>query len=188
MPAHVDSLLLYTTHRMRINIPTSDTAQWVSALNSVITDFCVSFDALPKMDTVTMGRDSAAYALNSDFLRPSAVFKIIGDSIRIPMGQIGTDTFYLQIGDTSKMDQKSITAPKLYFVFGSNDSALIFTQPKYVLDTFHQDFEIHYWARDAWLRPGTPDSLIGIMSRFRPRVVELTAEQIFKDRGGRPGN
>lgn len=173
---------------MRINIPASDTGQWVSALNSVINDICVEFDVLPKIDTVAIRRDSIAYALNSDFLRPEAVFKVIGDSIRIPMGQIGTDTFYLQIGDTTKMDQKLITAPKLYFIFGSNDSALIFTQPKYVKDTFRDTFHVHYWARDAWLRPGTPDSLTGIMSRFRPKVVDLTAEKIFKDRGGRPGN
>jgi len=183
MAAHIDSLLLYITHRMRINIPASDTAQWVSALNSVINDVCVGFDALPKMDTIAIRRDSVAYALNSDFLRPEAVFKVIGDSIRIPMGQIGTDTFYLQIADTSKMEQQSITAPKLYFIFGRNDSALIFTQPKYVKDTLRDTFHVHYWARDVWLRPGTPDSLIGIKALFRPKVVALTAEQLFKDRG-----
>lgn len=185
MPTPVDSLLLYTTHRMRINIPTSDTAQWVSALNSVINDFCMSFDALPRIDTVVMRRDSIAYELNSDFLRPEAVFKVIGDSIRIPMGLIGTDTFYLQITDTTKMDQKSITAPRLYFIFGTGDTALIFAQPKYVKDTFRDTFHVHYWARDAWLRPGDSTK---IKAEFRPKVVDLTAEKIFKDRGGNPGN
>jgi len=152
-------------------------------LNSVINDICVNFDALPKIDTIAIRRDSVGYALNSDFLRPEAVFKIIGDSIRIPMGQIGTDTFYLQITDTTKMDQKSITAPKLYFVFGDGDSAFIFTQPKYVKDTFRDTFQVHYWARDVWLRPGTADSLIGIKSWFRPKVVDMTAEKILRDRG-----
>lgn len=187
MSPDVDSLLENIGHRVRLTVPSdaSEKGAWVWALNTAIQQVCENFDALPKLQAVTIRGDSSGAALNTDFLRIAWVQKIIDSTLWVPMGEIKADTVFLQVVDTAdaKLNPKLGTAPRLYYTHGVSDTSYIYTYPKYAKDTFALELNVAYWARDAWLRPGTTDDTTLVMSAFRDDVIELAGQIILRSRG-----
>jgi hypothetical protein len=191
MPAHIDSLVKFTSFTTRLNVPVADTNVWRWAVNTSLQNVCRTSDAYPKLDTVTLKNDSTqGGALPADFLRIKWVMKIKGDSIWYPMGAVGGDTLYLQVVDSSdaKLKDKVATQPKLYLTHGVGNVSKLFTHPKYKVAAQSQTFIVAYWARDLWLRDTTPDSSAitdaSIKDDFLGDVVNGAAQIIAKRRLG----
>lgn len=191
-PAHIDSLIKYTSYLTNVNVRTSDSGAWRWAVNTAVMQICDEMNAYPKLDTITMRQDSTGAALNNDFLRINFVSRLLGDSMFLPMGEVRGDTVYLQVVDTGDVhqDKSDLFSPRLYITHGVADTARLLTHPKVASDTLVHTFIVAYWARDTWLRPTTAGDTLAdslaisntkVMDKYRDDVV-VRAAQIIKSR------
>ena len=173
-PAQLDSLKKEVRLSVRFSSPDS---VLIWALNTAFQEVCNDFDAIPKLDTITIREDSVGVALNTDFLRPNWVMKRIADSIWVPMGLILADTVYeiVLIETDAELKQRKKLEPRYYFRHGK-----LFTHPKYAKDTTAQDFIVAYWAAERHITAA--DTATVIEPNFLNAVIEYASYVVHRSR------
>ena len=155
----------------RLNMPQTgtlrvDTTNANYAIDQAYANTCDDFDAIEKLDTVIIARADEGGSLNSDFLRLRKVFKLISDSVRIPMGLLPLDSLELVYPQYAENLQKrtSIMSPNRVYSFNQK----LFTHPK----QYRSDADtmlVYYWAMGAELVSDTAH--LAVLPGFVEKVI-----------------
>ena len=150
------------------------------AINRSISQVCLDFPAIEKMDTLTTGSDEEGAALPDDFLRVRALFKMKGDTLRIPIEYKPLDSL-LRLTPTDLMATHKIgeaMSPSYYYTFGQR---LLF-HPKYAIPSATSDsFLLMYYAMDDQLGSDTEVTLI--LPEYLDAIVFYACAQLSIRRG-----
>jgi hypothetical protein len=139
-------------------------------INRSILDICNDFPALMKLDTVTASGTVERQGLNADFLRAQGVFRMIDDSLRIPLVRMKSrDTLAIMIKEKQIEDMTMAInnrfSPRYYWTV---DTTLCFF-PKFYAPGITYKFLIEYYAIAPVV---TVDSVaISIKKQFREALI-----------------
>jgi len=134
-----------------LNIPVTGTKQnpttnMYDALNGGLAAVCRDFPALEKIDTLTIDREADGAALPTDFVRLKSVFRMKGDTLRLPLKIIDIDAIPLLTlpEKSATQDKGDITSPGFAYTYGGR----LMTHPKYIIPSLADSFLVYYYAMD----------------------------------------
>lgn len=169
-----DSLRYKVYHQLNI-IGTSGSTRITAAvannaLNRALTQVCMEFPALEKIETVAIFSDSEGAALSDDFDRIHKVFKKLGDSARLPMTLVTVDSLEVIYPKVTDNIQKkgSLLSPNKVWTHGKR----LYAHPK-PRRTQADSFVVHYYAIDAEMASGTDSA--NILDRYLEKVILYAA-------------
>lgn len=178
----LDSLRIEVLFYLNLNAVTNSVtaAKLTRAINHAIVADCKRYPALYKLDTVIVPKTVEGAALNSDFSRPAQLFKMIGDSIRIPLQFISWDSVKAKFpAYKDNVHNPSDTMSPAHFWTGGQK---LFLHPKYLESTSDADsFIVHYYAIDQKLSDDT--NTVSITQDYRLPLIYYAAAEIWSIRG-----
>lgn len=178
MPGRMDSLSLYITEEMSMapsGTALVTTQKIFHAINRGIQEVCDDFPAIEKIDTLVIYSDSEGVALPADFLRMKAVWRMLDDSLRVPLDAQSQEEASLALSTTEgvKHDKASLFSPKSWHTF---ETRLLVT-PKWNR-TDSLSLQIYYYARDTW-KTGA-DSSTQVHSKYREKIIEYAISILWR--------
>lgn len=171
--ARLDSLRI-AVYRDLLLPDTGTSAATTTRLNGIVNrsirQVCLDFPAIEKSDTVTADSSSESFSLNSDCDRVRAVFRVVGDTVRVPLEPVmgPEDTLFSWPKIKSAHDPKDITQPRSYHVHGNQIKFF----PKYYKSSF-STFVVDYYAVDTGLTADASET--SVIQRYREAVLEYAA-------------
>jgi hypothetical protein len=144
------------------------------AIEQAIGDVCRDFPALIKYDTVTLTSTSDALSLNSDFLDAQGCFRMVGDSLRIPLKRTNYDSLVsiFTRKETALGKPDDIKQPRYFWITGS----YINFYPKYSNSYDDNLYLIEYRALAS--APVADTSQINIDILYRNELLYATAAKV----------
>lgn len=132
-----------------------DSNKVYGSLNEGVAAVCRDLPALERLDTIVLSKTTEGTALAADFLRLKAVFRIKGDTMRLPLILVDPDSASAMTPRKTKavQDKADIESPAYAYSYGGR----LFTYPKSALTV--DSFLVYYYAMDDKLISGT-DSLV----------------------------
>ena len=177
-PVRLDSLQISCYQQLRVD--TAGTAYMTDqmvrfALNRGLAQVCIDFPALEKMDTVVVDKDAAGGALASDFLRIEKVFKMIGDTLWIPVQYVTLDSLYAvaPTADGYMHDKANIADPRYCYTFAQR---LLFHPKDAKASTDADTFLVLYYAADDRLLDDT--STVAILPEYIPALIDYACADL----------
>ncbi len=146
-----------------------------NALNRGLAEVCDKFPALEKFDTIWVNSSSEGAALNADFNRIHQVFRIGGDTTRIPIpfksfDSLGRDESTI----AASTDKKTgLTSIKYFYTFGDR---ILFHPKSGAISPARDSFLVLYFADDAIL-DSTIDT-VKIKAAYIEKVILYACAQI----------
>lgn len=151
-----DSLSIAAFQQLNV-VTTGDdqitTAKCYGALNQALLQVCRDFPAYEKIDTVTIDKTAEGGALANDFLRLKSVFRMKGDTLRVPLQVVDMDSLPgLSPRDSVAVQEKgNILSPRYAYTYANR----LLTHPKYIISGSADSFLVCYYALDDKLTSAT---------------------------------
>ena len=174
----LDSLREYAFNKL--SIPSSGTQKITTAkanrvINEAIAKVCDDFDAIGRVDTLSVGVDSDGVALPSNFLRARKIFKLIDDTTKIPLGYF-TDDEIENIYNSEEKNTYTETdnmQPRHFYTHNGR----FFLHPRNLKPSTDLDeFIVEYWAVDTVLNADA--SVTGIDKEYRDELLDLICGEL----------
>ena len=144
------------------------------AINRAISQVCIDFPAVPKMDTVGIHRDSTGAALNTDFQQVGAVYRFKDAGWWYPLKPLAGDSLAKALSGTSENQASpgDSTDPGFYYTFDKR----IYVHPKWSDSLSSDSLVIQYFGIGTKLTGGTDST--DVLPQFREAVIVYTCYQI----------
>jgi len=151
-------------------------------LNEASDVVCIDFPALIKVDTVTITASDEVGGLSSDFVALASVFRLKGESERIPMtivdiGMMDSLRHWI-VEPEGHQHQLTWESPQYCASAGQK----LMTHPKMENDpTFGNDFLVYYYAIDDWMSDDT--STTQILPEYIPALLFYAVAMTYEELG-----
>ena len=176
LSGRLDSLRVYIQDRanLSINSRADPPAELNRLINKNIQELCTEIDAIWKIDTLSVTKDSTGAALADDFLRLKNVLFMTEDSLWIPLKIVSSgDSLAVMFStDHQANPSKSDTDVKTCRVHANR---LLF-HPKWSSKTTGQYF-VEYWAMDSLLNADA--SVTQVRAPFRQLIIDKVVAEIL---------
>lgn len=143
------------------------------AINRAISRVCAQYPAIEKIDTVVINQDSEGGALNTDFDRAKAVYRMSGDTIRLALTCLMPDSIAAVLGsrtESSEADRSSLSRSRYFYTTGRRLMVL----PKPSRPAADPDsFLVEYYAQDEMLSDTTDST--AIVYGYIDKVIHFAA-------------
>lgn len=155
------------------NLMSSSRLTW--AINRAIAQTCSDWPAIEKLDTVAIDEGDEGAALNSDFDRCKAVYRM-GDDIRVPLAYCHPDSLPAKIGTPEQAKQENqAELNSVRFWHTSGKRLLVLPRPdKPSADP--DSFLVEYYAQDSRLTTGTDSTAIA--QAYMDKVIAYACNQL----------
>ena len=162
----------------------ADTATIDLGINIGVYETCADFPALEKIDTVVIARTDEGGVLSNDFDRfkeRNAVYRLIGDTLRIPLGPLPDSLkAKLPLPKDNTHQKDRIDDPGYYW----EHAGRLVLHPKYTKSQA-DTLLVYYYAYDIRL-VATTDSIL-IKGRYVTKVLDMAFAYILAQAGRESG-
>jgi hypothetical protein len=145
-------------------------------INMSLAAICRQYPAYEKVDTVICARAVEGGALNADFLRGTMVFRMVGDSMRVPLLPLDLDSIKPLSQEVTKnlQDIDRENDPNQWYTRGYR----LYTHPKVRKDSTEADtFIVHYEAMAPRLSADSDTTVID--KNFLEALVYHTVAKLW---------
>jgi len=162
------------------NLSSSGSRAWDSTrvnrvINKKIQKVCAEYDAIGKLDTVTVSTDSTGVGLNSDFLRLKNVFYMSGTDYWIPIKVVPDSDSLRGQNPGGKDNIADPSTPEDIKTCRVHGDRLLF-HPKWTSDN-SGSYLVEYWACDSLLNANA--SVTQVHQEYRQLIIDLTVQEIL---------